>query len=422
MTLSQSNMKILSTGVIVAVIIASMGCVIWYDESMNDSEGSTSVYNILARVNSEGSGIYILESDETGTYQQSVTYDDGTTATVNVPTRNDTPYYTVNSDGSYSVSEDNAAAWGGLVAGTPGSTSIQHVQLRSLIESMGLSFVLYEDGTSLSDDTVYYVNTITNTNKVDTSDPTLDIGIIWEPQYTSIVDTLDEYTGLGLTNNFFPGHTCCVIAGYTSYVSSHSDVTIRFLLAYMEAVEWINTAKEDTSSDDYATLVQYGEELTGMSESIVTQALDHITYLYGDELDDGTSDLHLLKKDVSDIVESNSSSLKNSMSDLGFSNSLQFANRLVDDSYLLQASESPSVGTNSATITVAAISGDIHQIALKVAEEQGFFSDYNLNVNIAYESNGAGVAVALQNGEAQFGFLGAPPATITAVNSELITA
>lgn len=62
MTLSQSNMKILSTGVIVAVIIASMGCVIWYDESMNDSEGSTSVYNILARVNSEGSGIYILES------------------------------------------------------------------------------------------------------------------------------------------------------------------------------------------------------------------------------------------------------------------------------------------------------------------------------------------------------------------------
>lgn len=414
MTLSPSNMKILSTGVIVAVIIASMGCVIWYDETMNDSEGSTSVYNILARVNTEGSGIYIYSD----------ILDDPDSNTPSEFTRDGTYFFTVEEDGSYSVSTDNAAAWAGLVVGTPGSTSIQHVQLQSLVEEMGLTFTLYEKSTydSASTSNVYYVNTVSSYEKVEDSDPALKLGIIWEPQYSYIISNVSGYKELGLTNNFFPGHTCCVLAGYTSYVSTHSDVTIRFLMAYIEAVNWINTALSDTDSSDYDALVGYASSLTKMDEAVVEDALANITYLYGDSLDDDTYDLHQLKKDVSDIVQSNKSSLMNSMSDLGFSNSLQFANRLVDDSYLIQATEGVSVGNSSATITVACITGDIHQIALTVAQEQGYFDEYNLTVNTNPATNGAGVAVALQNGSAQFGFLGAPPATITAVNSELITA
>ena len=52
---------------------------------------------------------------------------------------------------------------------------------------------------------------------------------------------------------------------------------------------------------------------------------------------------------------------------------------------------------------------------------QGFFEDYGIKVNLSSAVNGPGVATALQNGNAQFGLMGAPPCTITAINGELVT-
>lgn len=57
-----------------------------------------------------------------------------------------------------------------------------------------------------------------------------------------------------------------------------------------------------------------------------------------------------------------------------------------------------------------------------MATELGYFQDLNLNVTVTFAKNGPGVAVALQNNSAQFGFLGAPPATSTTINGKLITA
>ena len=172
----------------------------------------------------------------------------------------------------------------------------------------------------------------------------------------------------------------------------------------------------------YETLVSTCAQSTGLDEDVIKDALSSITYTYGDDDGNGSTDLHLLKKDISGIVTSNSSNLKYSMEDLGFQNSIQFANRFVDESYLMNAiALDGSSLTGSYRITVAAISGDIHQIALQVGLARGIFAEYGVNVGVAYQSNGAGVAVALQNGSAQFGFLGAPPATITAVNGQLIT-
>ena len=424
MSLNQTQMKIASTAVIVGVIIASMACVIVYDETRDSSDGSTSVYNLLARVNTDGSGIY-LNTDSC----------DESTAVI--PTREGVPFYkikrTTAGDLRYYVDEDCKAAWGGLICGTPGNTTIQHVQMKELVESMGLSFVLYESGAARSDNTVYYISTITNWDNAMNSSSingiSLDIGIIWEPQFSRIIDEPDTakevFKELGLTNDFFPGHTCCVLAGYTSYVSSHQDVTERFLAGYIKSVEWVQEAKNTkaTAPENYAKLMQICMDATGLTSRVIDDALDNIDYLFGDENGTGSYDLHSLKTDIADVVTSNTSNLRYSMSDLGFANSIQFANRFVDDSYLIHAQsfDKSKVPAKTTTVTVSAISGDIHQIALTVGKEMGFFSDYNINVNISTQTNGAGVAVAMQNGAAQFGFLGAPPATITAVNSKLIT-
>ena len=432
MSLTPSQQKLVSTSVIIAVIIASMGCVIVYDETRSDDQGSNSVYNILARVNSEGSGIY-MNND---IYEDHVDKD-GNPVSDSIPERNGVNFYKVNADGTKYVDADCKAAWGGLICGTPGNTSIQHVQMKEMVEKMGLSFILYETGSSPSSSSVYYINTIVNYDKAMNSESNngvqLDIGILWEPQFSYIVDvpSTETFKSLGLTNDFFPGHTCCVLGGYTSYISSHSEATERFLAAYVKTVQWVQNANNPMTAEMdplnpgktvYETLVSTCAQSTGLVENVIKDALSSIAYTYGDDDGNGSTDLHLLKKDISGIVTSNSSNLKYSMEDLGFQNSIQFANRFVDESYLMNAiALDGSSLTGSYRITVAAISGDIHQIALQVGLARGIFAEYGVNVGVAYQSNGAGVAVALQNGSAQFGFLGAPPATITAVNGQLIT-
>ncbi len=422
MSLNQTQMKIASTAVIVGVIIASMACVIVYDETRDNSDGSTSVYNLLARVNTGGSGIYLNDNAY-----------DGTTST-GIPIRNSAQFYkvdTTSSIPSYYVDETCKAAWGGLVCGTPGNTTIQHVQMKQLVESMGLKFALYESGASLADDTVYYINTVTSYDKVINSVKnngiSLDVGILWEPQFSNVIDVpstepKESFIELGLSNDFFHDHTCCVIAGYTSYVSSHQDVTERFLAGYMESVKWVQEAK-NPSSENYAKLVQVCVDATKLDQNVIRDALMNINYVFGDDDGTGAYDLHHLKTDIADVVTANSSSLRFSMDDLGFANTIQFANRFVDDSYLIHAQsyDTSKVPAKTTSITVSAISGDIHQIALTIGKELGIFAQYGIDVNISYQTNGAGVAVAMQNGAAQFGFLGAPPATITAVNSKLIT-
>ena len=387
----------LCTAIVVAVIIISMGAVIVYDNSLQDDESSGSTYNLVARVNSEGSGIYIKDTVLTA--------------------RGGSSAFFTNNSGYYTVDESNAAAWGGLIFATPGAATIQHVQLQSLVEEkMKLGFTLYQEGQSTDNKHVYFVTNIANKAAAE-AETHIDGGILWEPQFSAIVENNNGFVELGLTNNFFPGHTCCVIAGYTSYMQSHPDTTARFLAAYIKGAEWIS---DPANHEELVTLCM--EKTSGLSRTAIEDALSNITYVYSDE----SGDLNDLRKDVANLVTGLSPGLKRSISELGFNSPNQFASRFVDDSYLMKALEinsddSYSYSGSKASITVACISGDIHQIALHAAVAQGYFAEYGINVSISAQSNGPGVATALQNGEAQFGLMGAPPATSTVINGKLVT-
>lgn len=386
--------KLLSTVIIIAVIIASMGAVIVYDHNIHkDTDSSGSTYNVIARVNSEGSGIYIKESVLSAKGGASEFYD--------------TTTYDVTGKG---------AAWGGLIFGTPGAATIQHIQLQSMVEKMGLTFTLYQSGMATDSSHVYYVLNIANKTAA-VADPNINGGIVWEPQFSAIVDdTSNDYVSLGLTNDFFSGHTCCIIAGYSSYMQTHADQTNRFLAAYIKGVEWVL----DPANHD--ALVALGKDKTGITDdAVINDSLDHITYLY----DDVSDDLSQLRKDIAELSQ-DLPALKHTVQDLGFANAYQFASRFVDDSYMMSAIDihndtSYSYSGPKSSIKVACIAGDIHQIALHAAVAQGFFDEYGLIVTVSAATNGPGVATALQNGEAQFGLMGAPPATSTAINGMLVT-
>ena len=129
-------------------------------------------FHIIARVNTEGSGLYIKENK----------LDD---KTADIPARNGTAFYTKVGN-TYTVSSENAKAWGGLIFATPGITSIQHVQLEGLVKSMGLNFELYEAGQTLKENTVYYKTNLATADTVFT-DVDVNAGIIWEPQFQRII-------------------------------------------------------------------------------------------------------------------------------------------------------------------------------------------------------------------------------------------
>ncbi len=401
--------KALTTIIVVLIVMVSLSSVIIYSEMNRSSESDTSTgYQMVARANSEGSGIYISPTV--------LTEKGGASA-----------FYTDNGDGSYTVTTANAAAWGGIIYGTPGAATIQHVQLQQIATMCGLNWTLYQEGTTVSSDTMYYIGSMNNASKVLAND-TLQAGSLWEPQYSKIIAD-DKFTQLALTNNLFPAHTCCVVAGMETYMSSHTDATERFLAAYVKGMIYVQEALDNKSSDKYTNLVNICVEKTGgsISEDVIKDALDNITYVYAD---DEAGSLNELKTDITALYNSlyNAGQLKHSVQDLGFNYASQFSNAFIEDAYMTSAISRLNAGDvtlstgQSATITVACIAGDIHQIAVHVAAAMGYFTDYNLTVTMSYADGGPGVAVALQNGTAQFGLLGAPPATSTTINSMLLHA
>ena len=393
--------KSLCAVLIVLIIMVSLCSVIIVSELNNSDDSKQGSYQVLARVNTEGSGIYIKSAvlSEKG----------GPSAFYNTST--------------YEITEANKAAWGGLVVGTPGAATIQHVQMQQIVEKAGLQFTLYQDGQSTDNDHVYYVATMNNASTVTGYTGKLDAGILWEPQYSIIINT-SGFSELALTNNLFPGHTCCNIVGVKSYTHSHADETERFLAAYVKAAKYVDYAVKNPSSAEYAKLVEIGKKVTGgsVAQATIEEALQNITYTYAD---DAVGNLGNLEKDIAGLADSLISMklLQHNLNDLGFNYSSQFARAFVDDSYLKNAiGREPATTDPKAIITVAVIAGDIHQIAVHVADELGYYEEFNLTVNLSSATNGPGVAVAVQNGTAQFGVLGAPPATSTVINSKLITA
>ena len=351
--------------------------------------------SLISRVNTDGSGIYIASK---------YSADD---------------FITISAEGVITFKAD---AWGGKVFGTPGASTIQHIQLMNLVQDeLKLKFEKYNSEGSLSSDTVYYVDNITNYTYAINNAQILDGGILWEPQYHYILSN-DLFKGMVTTNTLFPGHTCCLIAGYQEYLETNSEEVIRFLAAYVKAVDYINEAKGDTSGEKYAKLVEICKEnIPSLTEDIIKEALETVVYTYSDK--EGTASLDDLKKDIASLAENLTKvgAIKVKISDLGFKTYSELSEAFIDNQYLDAALRLDSYSGNSTTtVTVAAIDGDIHQIAVQVAITLGYFKEYGIDVDIKVVGNGGLVAQDLLSGQSDLGFMGAPPITSATVNGQKI--
>ena len=387
------NVKILAIVIVVILVAAGGIAAFFFLGGEKDRE-----INMIAAVNQEGSGIYI-SSD------------------IN---KNDM------FDFSKPIPEPIPSGWGGKVFGTPGTKSIQHTQLLDIVvNKLNMRFVLYRASETLQPDVVYFDSGITNATAALTT-PHINGGILWQPQYQKIIES-DKFNALATTDQLYPEHACCVLAGVHSYTSTHNEETVKLLAAFVRATNWVNNALDNKSGADYAQLLSIAKGIAGntFTEHEVSEALDTVTYVYGNNTNDPLSTLsgsvNTLINNLTSIGE-----IINTAQDLGFDSTGDFIDRFLDDKFLREALERLSgVGPElnneqKSSIKVAVISGDIHQIAIHVADKLGFFEEYGLSVTFFPASNGTGVSTAIQSGEANFGLLGAPPLTISVINSKLI--
>ena len=407
--------KILTIVVVAVVVIAAIAVAVVMMNSGNKNTDADGL-SIVGRVNSEGSGIILAQGEDSTDY---ITVQEDMPGFGAVYIHNDVTglYYVFNKEN-----------WGGKLFATPGAATIQHVQLMQLASMMGLKYVSYTDGTQMKSDTLYYIAGVPSfaefVNKQ--SSAPLTGFIIWEAQVS--VAMVEEYPILVLTNEIFEGHTCCIIGASNEYLEKEGNTLAVFFSVYKDAVDKINNA--DRFSDDYAKLVEIATKRVSMPDGMtdeekieaIKSALNNVTYVYAD---DNKGSLNLLKKDIAKLAEDlyNSKQISMSAKDLGFNSYDELAQKFVDDSYMKKAIAGTFTPlSEKKTINIAAISGDIHQIALWFAMDTGMFEDAKLDVKVYPQSNGPAVYGLLSNGEADLGFLGAPPMTIRSMNGEDIHA
>ena len=389
---------IIAIAVVAVVAVAGTATFFLLNNDKDSVDYDGSAFNVISRVNSEGSGLYI---------KKSVANTDGP-----VPVRisNSTPFF---GDG-FTLSESNKAAWGGLILGDPGVSSIQHTQLASIAKSVGLKFVQYTTEVgSLQDDTLYYVTNLANYGAI-TGSTDIQGGIIWEPQFQRVVQEDASYTTLALTNDLFDGHTCCIIAANHNWLKNNSGDAVKFLAGYIKAVNYIVDAKRN-GGEAYTDVINIAKSsTTGLDDEEVAAALANIDYLYADSSD---GSLEQLTKDIENLA--------GSLKDIGaitkdYGSGSAFAKAFVDDTYIKDAVAGKASKEGTSSVKVAVIGGDIHQLAIHVAIAKEYFKEYGLTVNLSTGSNGGDIATLLDSKDVDIGFLGAPPATIKTINGEHI--
>ena len=394
------NTKVIAIIAVAVVAIAGAATAVILMQPKETVSYDSTAFNIVSRVNSEGSGFFV-DKDVANT-----------SGTIPVRISNNVPFFGEN----FTYSAENKEAWGGLVMSDPGNQSIQHIQLATIASAVGLKFAQYTEGASLSADTLYYYTGLSDAGKVDGKKSYLDGGIIWEPQFERIVQESSKFVKLALTNDVFKGHACCVIAANHNWLGENSGTMLKFLAGYTKAVDYINEAKADPSGEKYADVVSIAKSKTvGLTDQEVKDSLSTITYLYAD---DASGSLGDLTKNIADLADELND--LNLITSKKFSSGSKVAKAMVDDKYLKDTIAGKASKDGTASVKVAVIKGDIHQLAIHVAIAKGYFSDYGLTVDTTDGDSGGDIATLLTSKDVQIGFLGAPPATLKTINAEQI--
>jgi hypothetical protein len=233
---------------------------------------------------------------------------------------------------------------------------------------------------------------------------------------------------VAISKDIEDGHPCCMIVAKNTFIDAHPELIVKFLLAYMESVEWVNEAK-DVSSPNHETLIQQSWEIAfGGSGAVpddkrpmIENALRDINFDY--EIDG-------LRDYVASLITrfENSGSIIYHISDTG-----AYAEKLVNYDILgdivlnrTELTDQYKGSTVSSTpIRLGVLANDLHQIAVRLAMVPGiadtgsdsFFEMYGVSIAMETPVAAGGAVMGLFASNAiDIGVLGLPPTVIRSVN------
>ena len=369
---------------IVVVAILAVAAVGFILTSQGNEAGDMKI-TIVAQANSEGSGIFVLNSVA------------------------------------------NETEMGGKIFATPGTSSIQHMMFMDYVIDLGYNFAIATTG-ALNSNTVYWTALAPASMKDAMVSNTLGLsgGIAWEPYVSQIIsDAATDCKILKWSSELWEDHPCCVLAVDTEYMNANPEVVQRFVAAHNLATQWIIATLEAGSGDNYTRLVNISSAFafgpdSGM-EAVMMSALGQVKYDYHMH-EDWLSSLEQVVETYDALGLLN----EGAMSHWGFDNYSDVVERLVNGSFVDNASGVAVVDANASLTTVRLgwLNGDIHQIARLVAMDltigQGMglgnrtiFQAYGLNIvgggGNPY-ANGGAVMDAFFAGVIDIDYLGSPPA------------
>jgi NitT/TauT family transport system substrate-binding protein len=224
----------------------------------------------------------------------------------------------------------------------------------------------------------------------------IDGFIAWEPYPGRAFS--DGHTLLVTSRDIWPHHPCCVVAVHEQYYVQHPDVTLAVLAAHVRATTFIQNHPQEA--------IDIGVEFTGMPRDVVTKAMETIEFVYEPNYEG-------IKEYVQALLEMGYVS----PDDVG--NVDTFLETFIDTDLVEDAYTYVCRTGLDKTVRIGYLKADLHQLALFVAKEKGYFDEFGVHVELYIFSAGPEEMDAFGAQDIDMGYLGIAPATTKRLNLDI---
>ncbi|KYK35646.1 MAG: ABC transporter substrate-binding protein [Theionarchaea archaeon] len=224
----------------------------------------------------------------------------------------------------------------------------------------------------------------------------IDGFIAWEPYPARAF--VEGHTLLVTSQDIWLHHPCCVVAARSQYLEENTDVVLAVLAAHIRATTFIQEHPEEA--------VRIGEEFTGMSKDVVEKAMETIEFVY-------EPNYQGIKEYLQQLLEMEYVSSE----DVGDVDT--FLGGFINSDLIKEAVTFKCAQGLNKTVRIGYLKADLHQLAVFVAVDQGYYDEYGLNVELYIFSAGPEEMDAFGAGDIDMGYLGIAPATTKRLNLDI---
>ncbi|HYC19625.1 MAG TPA: ABC transporter substrate-binding protein [Candidatus Bathyarchaeia archaeon] len=235
----------------------------------------------------------------------------------------------------------------------------------------------------------------------------IDGFIAWEP-VTSKAALSGTGTALAYSHTIWPSHPCCVLVVSRAGLGSLGrNATLAMVWAHIKATRFIlDPHNINQTIDGIATS-------TGSNDTVARESLKHITYTSTPSVQ--------AAREVYDVLE-NASYVKTNVTALGYASVDQFLNHFVQLDYVNEVEQHLAENPNwtpppaNTTVTLGTLSGDSHDLAFDIAENEGYYASVGLHIVTKQYGSGIDLVEGFKSGEIEMGYCGLAPALLRGVN------